>query len=326
LPAFLFDSDMGRNIDAALALAVLSNLGPKGRLIAVGVDTSSLEAAQFCDAVARFYAGDAPARFARPESPIGFLEDSPKMASAPMLTVPLGMKKPDGSPLFRTGVKDVNDTADVRVLFRNVLRGQKDGEAVAVLAGPATDFARTLAVNEGKDAIAAKAGLLVVAAGSFADGAADLRIDLRIDPRIKIDIASARQLFAQWPGPIVAAGMEVGNALPYPGSSIETDFAWSPAHPIVEAYRAYRRMPYDAPAQAMAAALYAANPTADYFRLSDRGTIEVSADGRTKFTRSENGSHRYLIVDPAQEDRVRKAYVEAASARPSPPMGRGFRG
>jgi hypothetical protein len=39
---------------------------------------------------------------------------------------------------------------------------------------------------------------------------------------------------------------EVGKALPS-GIKHEKDFAWSPDHPIVEAYRAYQPMPYDAP-------------------------------------------------------------------------------
>ena len=63
---------------------------------------------------------------------------------------------------------------------------------------------------------------------------------------IKTDIPAARKLFAEWPTPIVASGYEVGEALPFPASSIENDFSWSPAHPVVEAYKAYRPMPYDA--------------------------------------------------------------------------------
>lgn len=64
-----------------------------------------------------------------------------------MLTDPLGMKKPDGSPVFLHDVKDIRDTADVRILFRNALLTQKDGEAMVILAGPATDLARTLAAT-----------------------------------------------------------------------------------------------------------------------------------------------------------------------------------
>ena len=42
-------------------------------------------------------------------------------------------------------------------------------------------------------------------------------------------------------------GAEVGEALPYPGASIESDLSWSTAHPVGDAYRAFKPMPYDAP-------------------------------------------------------------------------------
>ena len=115
------------------------------------------------------------------------------------------------------------------------------------------------------------------------------------------DIAAARKLFAEWPTPVVAVGSEVGDALPYPGASIEKDFAWSPAHPVVDAYRALKPMPYDAPASALAAVLHAVHPEDGYFTLSDPGTITVQDDGRTRFTPAADGRHRYLIVDPDAE-------------------------
>ena len=59
--------------------------------------------------------------------------------STPKFMDALGLKKADGSLAFITGVKDITDTADVRVLFRNALLTQKDGEGMVVLAGPATN-------------------------------------------------------------------------------------------------------------------------------------------------------------------------------------------
>ena len=41
-------------------------------------------------------------------------------------------------------------------------------------------------------------------------------------------------------------------------------------------------------------------------------------DGRTKFTPAAGGKHRHLILDPAQKDRIIKAYTEIASAKPVP--------
>jgi hypothetical protein len=96
---------------------------------------------------------------------------------------------------------------------------------------------------------------------------------------------------------------------------------------VVEAYRANRPMPYDAPAPTVIAALYASNPSADYFRLSEPGFISVSNDGRTAFTPSADGKHRYLMLDVAQKERIAKDFTALASTKPAPPQqGRGRRG
>jgi hypothetical protein len=75
----------------------------------------------------------------------------------------------------------------------------------------------------------------------------------------------------------------------------------------------------------MAAALYAANQKEGYFKLSDPGTIDVLADGRTRFVPLANGKHRYLIADSEQKERVAKAYTALAGTKPTPPAGRGPR-
>jgi hypothetical protein len=66
----------------------------------------------------------------------------------------------------------------------------------------------------------------------------------------------------------------------------------------------------------MAAALYAARPKEGYFKLSGPGRINVDDQGRTAFTAAEGGSHQYLVLDPAQKDKILSAYVELASAKP----------
>jgi hypothetical protein len=316
--AILYDSDFGRDIDTVLALAVLSNLGTKGKLAAVAVSNSSLEAATFCDAVNRFYAGEPSGPFGgRGGLVVGLSEAGAKLDASSPISKPLAMKGAEGKPLFPHGINELTDTADAPVVFRNALAAQQDGEATFILAGPATNLIRLLTIGGGRDLVASKVSLLVVAGGSYPDGPAD--------PRIRADVAAARQLFATWPTPIVAVGTEVGAAVPYPAQSIEKDFAWSPAHPVVEAYRANQPMPYDAPAQAVIAALYAANPSENFFRLSEPGIISIAEDGRTRFVTSAGGKHRYLMVDLAQKERVLKAFTTLASAKPAPSMGRGGR-
>jgi len=318
-PSIFYDSDFGRDIDTVLALAVLSNLGSKGRLAAIAVSNSSLEAAAFCESVQRFYTPAAPGPFGRRGNLIVGLSDTgAKLGAPPLIGKPLAMTDADGNLLFPHTINEVSDTADPAVVFRNALLSQRDGEATFILAGPATNLLALLALNGGRDLVMSKVSRLLVAAGAYPDGPAD--------QRIRADLAAARKLFATWPTPIVAVGTEVGAAVPYPARSIEQDFAWAPAHPVVAAYRANQPMPYDAPDPAVIAALYASNSSADYFRLSEPGTVSVANDGKTAFAPSADGKHRYLMLDVAQKDRIAKDFSALASAKPAPPQGRGRRG
>ena len=228
------------------------------------------------------------------------------------------MKDSEGNPLFPHNIKEVNDTAYPTVILRNGLLTLGDGGAIFVLAGPATDLADMLTLFRAQELLASKISVLVVAAGAYPGGA--------VDPRIKADVAAAQKLFANWPSPIVAVGTEVGAAIPYPAQSIEQDFSWAPAHPVAEAYRANKEMPYDAPAQAVIAGLYVANSSADYFRLSEPGIISVANDGKTTFAPSPEGKHRYLMVDVAQKERIAKEFTTLASSKPAPAAGGRGRG
>jgi len=309
-PGILFDSDMGRNIDAAIALAMLYGLG-RGRLIALGISNSSVDAAAFCETIARFYVGGTGGL------PIGVAEDGPRLDDAPMVSVPLSMRSSDGQPVFRRSIRSVIDTGDPAVVFRNGLLTQQDKQAIAVLAGPATNFARLLTLPGARDIVAAKVRLLVMAAGSFGNET--------IDRRIRDDVSSARKVLADWPSPIVAVGLEAANAARFPDHSIEVDFASLPDDPVIPAYRAYRdtqdKGPGDLAVPAVLAALYASNTGADYFKLSAPGIISVSADGRTRFAESPSGVHRHLIVDPSQKDAITQAFIALATTKPA--TGRG---
>lgn len=308
-----FEADLGNRIDAVLGVAMLNGFITKSesRTIALCIPHTSIKTAQLADVLAGFYAPrpvGGSAMIGMPEGPLP-ATDAPAMAAI------LAKTGADGTPLYTSNIARIIDTADNAVHIRNVLLAQFDGNAAVVLAGPATGMARLVRLFGARPQIEAKVARLVVALGAFGPGAA-------ADPAVKADIAAARTMFAEWPTEIVAVGTEVGHALPYPGSSIELDLAWSPAHPVTDAYRAFRPMPHDAPTSALAALLHAVRPTQDMFKVSEPGTISVAADGRTQFAPGAGGKHRYLIVDPARKDEVIKLFTELVSARPAPRPGR----
>jgi hypothetical protein len=318
-----FDGDLGNRIDALLAVAMLNGFTAKteARRISLSVSRPSLISAQIADVVAAFYrgrpvAGSGGGVGAISEGMIGMPESRAHAHAEdqPLLADTLSKKAADGTPQYTSAITGLINTAESAILIRNLLLAQHDGNAAIVLAGPATGVVRMLGLYRSGPQIEAKCKQLVVAAGAFPDGQADAAITS--------DIAAARRLFAEWQTPIVAVGAEVGVALPYPGASIEKDFAWAPAHPVVDAYRAFKPMPYDAPASALAAVLYAVHPDDGYFKLSDPGTISVLDDGRTRFTPGADAKHRYLIVDPAQKERIASVYTSMVPAAPAPRPGR----
>lgn len=321
-----FDGDLGNRIDAILAVAMLNGLTAKteARRISLSVSRPSLVSAQIADVVAGFYRGR-PAGAATggvgaiTEGMLGMPDGGPTVASdKPALASTLEKKTAEGTPAYTSAITGLVGTAESAVLIRNLLLAQHDGNAAIVLAGPATGVVRMLNLYRSGPQIAAKCRQLVVAAGSFPSGAPDATI--------KADVAAAKKLFAEWATPIVAVGSEVGDALPYPAASIEKDFSWAPVHPVVDAYRAAKPMPYDAPASALAAVLYAVHPEDGYFKLSDPGTISVLDDGRMRFTPGAEGKHRYLIVDAAMKEKVLGVYTAMVSAPPAPRPGRGRAG
>lgn len=305
-----FDSDFS-TIDSLLAVSLIYGLQGKNacRMAVVTLSRPNLAVAGFTDAVERFYHG--PAGNFSQLPPVGMNTGGAPGDISPAFVVPFQKKSAEGAPVYVNQVKTVIDTADPNTLIRNYLEAQYPSHSFFVLAGPATNLAAALEFPGMKELIAERSKYLVIAGGAFAGGGPEAHI--------KADIRAARKVLAEWPTPIVMSGSEVGDALEFPGSSIDKEFAAAvPNNPVADAYRAYRPMPYNAPSGAMAAALYAIKPEDGYFKLSGPGTIRVQDDGATAFTPSAEGRHQYLIADPTQRDRVLQAYVELASAKPAP--------
>jgi inosine-uridine nucleoside N-ribohydrolase len=307
----MFDTALS-GIDDALAMSLLYGFDGRGdvHVYSVTISRPVLQGAVFADVVGRFYAGTLAGSGAntvdRKLLPVGLASTGTLKDNVPFWAGALSRRDTDGRPLYIGGIDYEEDAADPAPVIRNALTTQYDDNSVVVLSGPATSLAALLDVFGAKALIARKVRFLVFAGGTFPGGKAELNITS--------DIPAARRVLAEWPTPIVMSGREVGDALLFPGESIEKDFTWTTAHPVVDAYRAYRPMPYDAPTPAMTAALYAVRPKEGYFKLSDPGTVTVLDDGRTTFEPSASGRHRHLILDPAQTERIVRTYTEITSA------------
>jgi hypothetical protein len=309
--AILFDSSLDGDIDQVLALAMLFGLEGKRQVRVGSLSTSqfNLQIARFIELVARFYgSGRGPT--------IGMSGAGTQTDRVPsMVDAALRKTGAEGKPAYTRTLPTVNDTADAVALIRNALSAQTDRNAAVVLAGRPTNLAALTSLPDGRTWVSRKAAVLAIAAGRFGGGTPD--------PTVRADVAVFRKLLGDWPGPIVMAGTELSEVLPFPGATIDEGFAWAANHPVVDAYRAFKPTPYDAPSRTLAALLHAASPDERYFDLSEPGTITVGDDGTTRFTPSPGGTHHYLIAKPEQKEKVLQAYAQLVSAQPAPRPGRG---
>ena len=297
----IFDTDMGNDIDDTLALAMLHALESRGeaKLLAVTTTKDNPQVAPAVDALDTFYR--------RPGILIGVVKNGKTPKGSRMLSVPLGEKNADGSMVYPHDLMSGKEAPDAVDVLRKTLAAQPDGSVTIVQVGFSTNLARLLETDE--DLIRRKVKLLVAMAGNFAKSEPEYNV--------KIDIPAARRVFENWPTPVVCSGYEVGEKILYPAKSIEEDFNYVPHHPVADAYRAYKKMPYDRPTWDLTAAIYAVRPEEQYFALSDSGRIAIDSNGNTRFTRGSGGNARYLLLEnDTERKRVLAVFRELASQPP----------
>jgi inosine-uridine nucleoside N-ribohydrolase len=298
----IFDTDMGNDVDDALALGMLHALESRGeaRILAVTITKDNIWSAIFVDLLDRFYG--------RPGIPIGIVKDGKTKDDGSYTRAVAETRRPDGALLYPRALTPASEVPGAQDVLRRVLTEQPDASVVVVQTGFSTNLARLLASPGGTDLVKRKVHLLVVMAARFTDTVAEYNI--------VNDVPAARKLFAEWPTPIIVSPWEAGDAAKYPAARLETDFAGLNHHPLADAYRAYQKMPYDEPLWDPTAALYAVRPAGRYFDLSPAGRVAVDETGTTRFLPG-SGRSQVLSVGPEQRTRIVEAVAALISAPPS---------
>jgi purine nucleosidase len=309
----VFDTDMGNDVDDALAMGVIHSLISRHecRLLAVTVTKDNPLAGPFVDAVNTFYG--------RGGIPIGVVRGGVTPAAGRFLPM---VQQRDGDVLrYPHDLTSGNDAPEATKLLRQILSQQPDASVVIAQVGFSTNLARLLDTPAdahspltGRELAARKVKLLSIMAGSFQPIGDNPRYR---EYNVVTDIPSARQVVAQWPTPVVFSGFEIGIAVPYPAVSIERDYGYVQHHPLAEAYRLYNPPPHNRPTWDLTSVLYAAYPDRGYFDLSPPGRVTVEDDGFTRFDPDPAGPHRYLILNDRQKIRVQEALVQLSSQPPS---------
>ena len=238
----IYDTDMGNDVDDALALAMLHSLQNRGEseLLAVTATKDHDEVAPYLDAINTFYG--------RGSIPIGVTDSDVTPERSRFTGVTL--ERNDDEYLYPHDLNIGDPVPSAVHLLRESLAGQPDNSVVIVQVGFSTNLAELLQTDgdnfsslPGLELVEQKVKHISIMAGTFApvDGQAHLEYN------IVQDIPSAQYLAENWPTTIYWSGCEVGLAIRYPAISIENDFSYLDRHPIPESYQAYIPAPHERP-------------------------------------------------------------------------------
>ena len=305
-PSIIFETDIGNDVDDALALDMLYKYldEKKINLLAVCSNKDSRYSTEYIHLMNNWYG--------YPNIPVGKVvngidseNDALKYAEHVSL-----MKNENGKELFERPAFDHGTLPEAVSLYRRILSTQPDHSVTIVSVGFSTNIVRLLhsapdqySKLKGVDLIAKKVKLLSVMAGSFGK-------EPVAEYNVVKDIPAAKAIADEWPTQIVYAPFEAGIAVTYPGKSIENDFSWTKAHPVVEAYKYYMKMPYDRPTWDLIAVLYVVENSTKYFTQSDWGNVNVDDKGFTKFSPDKDGKRAYLTLSELQAKETQSHFVE----------------
>jgi len=310
----IFDTDMGNDIDDAMALAMIHQLARRGAidLLAVTSTKDHPKSTAYIDALNTWYGF--------PDIPIGVVREGAAKEEG-RFNGQVDRKDAAGSPLFPHNLVSGNKAPEAVSLIRRTLAGQPDGSVMLVQVGFFTNFARLFESKgdehsplDGPALIKAKVKELVLMAGAFQT----IRHNTKhIEYNVKLDVPAAKKIASDWPTPVIWSGFEIGIAAAYPWKSIMEDYNYTEDHLIKDSYLAYvPEHPHDRPTWDLTAVLYAAYPDRGYFDLSPKGHVLVDDEGRTDFSVKNDGNDFYLIMNEVQTARVREAFVQLCSEPP----------
>jgi inosine-uridine nucleoside N-ribohydrolase len=289
----IFDTDMGNDVDDALALAMLHAFISRGEadLLAVTVSKDNPWAAEYVQMEDEYYG--------RGGIPVGLVHD--------------GKTKEDGNyvrQVCEMHGRHPGQYKEAVEVLRKTLAREQDGAVSMIQVGFSTNLARLLdsppdqySPLNGMDLVKKKVRLLTVMAGNFAANKGEYNVIT--------DIPAAQKVFTTWPTPTYFSGFEVGEAILYPAVSIENDFPSD--SPVAQAYKSYMKMPYDRPSWDLTTVLYDLRPDRGYFDISPPGKVTVTEKGLTHFEKAAQGDRYYLKVSATQAALARDACVWLSS-------------
>lgn len=288
----IFDTDMGNDIDDALALQMLFNYEDDGIIDLKGITICKCNphSVEFVDGICRFNG--------RNDMPLGYAYNGYTPEDNTYLLPTLAALDKDGQPLIKPVQTLESGIDEGYVALRKLLVKEKDSSVILIATGPLTNIARLL--KSDPDDISKLNGIelvkLKVKSLHIMNG--DYSIE-KPEWNALIDVDAAKIVYSSCPVELIASGFEVGCAVKYPHESILNDFGDPNLNPLTVAYMHYIPMPYDRETWDLTSVFDALDSDRGLFLRSEPGRVEVRDDGTTIFTPDPEGLVRYLSVpDP----------------------------
>lgn len=291
----IIETDMGNDIDDALALAVTLNAMNEGKmeLIAVGCHKLSETPARYVDIVNTYY-GHPEVEVAMSHTPVKEFSSYNDYTTVPCS---MGFSESKGGE-FPEPVQ----------LYRKLLSEAEDGSISFVSIGFATTLAQLLdspadeySPLTGKELVAKKVRTLSIMAGSYGQ-------KKRSEYNVKNDIPAMQKVFAEWPGEIIQNPYEIGKQVMFPGEIIEKNLNCEGLNPVVEGYKMYQEMPYDRPSWDILSVIYLLEP--ELFTKSAPGFVTVDDEGFTHYSACNEGQHYVLSATIDQPQALKEKMVD----------------
>ena len=278
---YIIETDMGNDIDDALALALALravNVG-EAEILAIGCHKKSTTPAAYCDAVCTWYG--------HPEIPVA-MSLTPVQETSDYV---------DYTKVEKDFAKSSTEYAEPVALYRRILAAQPDSSVTFVSLGFATTIAQLLESGPdeyspltGVELVAKKTtGLSVMCGNNGSSGS---------EYNVKNDIPAMKKVFESWPTVIWQNPAPLGGSVTYPGALINLNLGFDGPNPVVEAYKIYKTMTYDRSSWDIISVLFPLYP--ELFDTGAPGTVTVSDAGVTRFTADEGGKHYVLGTTASQ--------------------------
>jgi len=309
----IIETDMGNDIDDALALTVALNAVRDGKydLMMVSNHKKSHTASEFIDIVNTYYG--------YPEIEVAKCSKPVYQGSYTDYTVPVACNR----TWPRSGRYD-GDYPDAVERYREILASCEDGEVIVISLGFGTTLSQLLdsqpdrySYYNGRDLVKKKVKYLSIMAGSY--GAEDTlivngvretlfdRTVKRAEYNVVNDIPAMQKVFAEWPTTIYQNPFEIGKMVMYPWDAAE-----KVGGPVEEAYKAYRSEPYDRPSWDILSVVFPLHP--EMFNISEPVTVSVDDKG---FNHLKKGGNHYVLALSDEQARALKEYEVAETTRQS---------